>query len=700
LTGGTLGPYQVHEQLGAGAMGEVYRATDPRLGRDVALKVLPESMAGDPQLVVRLEREARALAALNHPNIAAIHGIEESGGRLALVLELVEGETLETRLRRGPLPLDEGLAVAAQIAAALEAAHDRGIVHRDLKPANIKLRPDGAVKVLDFGIARFVGPDDAQGLGDGAAATRTGTVIGTPAYMSPEQLRGQAADARSDLWAFGCVLYEILTGTHTFAADTMSDVIARVIDTEPDWERVPPSTPRSVQRLLRRCLSKDRAARLRHAGDALLEINEAGSETTAAAGSSAKPGRWAMAAGGVVVMALVWALSSWLGGPPALGPTLPAAGLELGLSTQVPLDTDVIESRLARLVAISPDASRIVYVGQNGATSLLYERRLDDGASRPLEGTTGARAPFFSPAGGSVGFVVWDRLWTMRLDGGSPREVGSADSRNGAVWLPSGDIVASLDTVVTRYRRDGQVSPLVGDGADFALMRAPVLLPDGDHVLAGIRAAGSTNLDDPGELRIVSLADGSSRTLVERGSSPQFLPTPEGPADGYLLYASEGSIWAAPVRLPAVELLAPASPVVSDVMMRFNGDAAQYAVASDGTLVYLTGNPANELVWVTETGLVTAASRHLRPFAMPRLSPDGRRVALELHEGAHAIWVLDLDRDALTRVSYAARVHNFAWSPDSRALLFTRSDGDAEVIAWKRIGDPGDGELVLSLEGH
>jgi len=268
------------------------------------------------------------------------------------------------------------------------------------------------------------------------------------------------------------------------------------------------------------------------------------------------------------------------------------------------------------------------------------------------------------------------------------------------VWLPSGDIVAGQSTAVTRYRRDGQISPLIGEGADFALMRAPVLLPDGEHVLAGTRAPGSINLDDPGELRIVSLSDGSSRTLVERGSSPQFLPTPEGPADGYLLFASEGSIWAAPVRLPAVELLAPPSPVVSDVMMRFNGDAAQYAVANDGTLVYLTGDPANELVWVTGTGLVTAASRHLRPFAMPRLSPDGRRVALELQEGAHAIWVLDLDRDALTRVSYAARVHNFAWSPDSRALLFTRSDGDTQVIAWKRIGDPGDGELVLKLEGR
>jgi serine/threonine-protein kinase len=519
-------------------------------------------------------------------------------------------------------------------------------------------------------------------------------ILGTAAYMSPEQARGKPVDRRTDIWAFGCVLYEMLTGRKPFEGETATDIIAAIVEREPDWSALPHATPPSVRRLLRRSLRKDLARRLHHVGDALLEIDERNDESVAV--ESASSPRWGMVAAMIVaVVAVGWALAERFSTAPEDVSTAPAPGLELVLPTRVPPNTAAIEPRLSPLVAIAPDASRIVYAARDGESSLLYEYPLDGGEIRPIAGTQGARSPFFSPDSESIGFVAGGRIQTLPRGGSVAREVGPADGRSGIVWMPSGTLLSRVSDGITRYELTGEAVRLLSPGTGIGRYSWPVLLPGEEHLIVATQAVGETNLDDPSEIRIVSLADGSSQLLVSRGSTPDFLPSSPGARTGYLLYALEGTIWAAPFDAEARDLLGPAVAAVSGVMMRPNGDAAQYAVAADGTLVYLSGTPGNELVWVDAAGIVRPASSHRRPFAMPRLSPDGRRVALEMHEGTHAIWVLGLESDALGRFSYD-EVHNFAWGPDSQSLLYTGSTGSTEVVMWKRVGTPGPGEVVLA----
>jgi len=459
VTPGTrLGPYEILAPLGAGGMGEVYRARDPKLNRDVAIKILPETVALDADRLARFSREAQTLAALTHPNIAQIYGLEdlpaEAGSHLrALVMELVEGEDLAQRIARGPMPIDEALPIARQVADALEAAHEQGIVHRDIKPANIKVRPDGNVKVLDFGLAKAMDPASLSG--SDAAALRTvtspamtgmGMILGTAAYMAPEQARGLAVDRRADIWAFGVVLFEMLTGKSLFAGATVSDVLAAVLTRDPDWSTLPAATPPAVRRLLRRCLERDPRRRLRDIGDARWELQaETGSEVVET--GPARNSTWALlpwtaaaAAAAVAVWALwaLWALQ-------ARAPVGSAVGGEGHFAITLPVDMALVTSDEPRWdqgpLAVSPDGRHVVYIAPNGSSTRLVARATADLTPRALAGTEGGRLPFFSPDGQWVGFFADEKLKKTRLAGGTPATLADAPDGFGARWGPDGEII-------------------------------------------------------------------------------------------------------------------------------------------------------------------------------------------------------------------------------------------------------------------
>jgi eukaryotic-like serine/threonine-protein kinase len=448
--GARHGSYEIQSTLGAGGMGEVYRARDMRLKREVALKILSESFAADSDRVARFQREAEVLASLNHPNIAAIYGIEESNGTRALVMELVEGETLAERIARGPIPVDEAMFIAKQVAEALEAAHEHAIIHRDLKPANIKVRPDGTAKVLDFGLAKAfepssaaIGTSQSPTLISPAMMTGVGVLLGTAAYMSPEQARGKAVDKRSDIWAFGCVLYEMVTGRPAFEGESIIEVIASVVAKEPDWESVPASVPPPVERLLRRCLARDQNQRLRDIGDAILELDDARRPQTSEMPTPPDRRRvaWAVSAIVVTAAALAVGLALWRPSSDA-DPSeavrftfLPPNGWEVPRSAPRVGRTNASDSALA----VSPDGRQLAFIGSKGGQSVLFVQALDSLSGRAIAGTEGASSPFWSPDGRSISFFAADKLRRIDPAGGMPLTLCDAPNPRGGSW--SGDVI-------------------------------------------------------------------------------------------------------------------------------------------------------------------------------------------------------------------------------------------------------------------
>ncbi len=465
--GSRLGPYEILSPLGAGGMGEVYRARDGKLNRDVAIKVLPEAVAEDPERLARFQREAQVLASLNHPHIAAIYGLEKSGEVEALVLELVEGETLAERMAAGPIPVDEAVAIARQIAEALEGAHERGIVHRDLKPANVKVTPEGKVKVLDFGLAKALtgdrsSPDQTHSPTLTAAATQAGVVIGTAAYMSPEQARGKSVDKRADIWAFGAVLYEMLSGRKAFEGETVSDTLAAVLKTDPDWRALPPETPAPVRRVLRRCLDRDARTRFHDIADARVEMDEAAEPAAAGAAPVlvARPhgnrAAWAVAA----LLAVAGAVGWWR----ALSAPKPAAAARTAFAMAIP-EGDVISYDDTPILALSRDGRRLAYAAERAGARGLFLRTLGEIEPRPLEGTTGARGPFFSPDGQWIGFFAeGGRLKKAPVAGGPPQTIfEGVNSQRGAVWADDDTIILTADYAAGLSRvsaRGGKLEPL------------------------------------------------------------------------------------------------------------------------------------------------------------------------------------------------------------------------------------------------
>jgi serine/threonine protein kinase len=561
ITIGTkLGSYEVTGAIGAGGMGEVYQAHDTKLGRDVAIKVLPEAFAHDPERLSRFQREAKMLAALNHSNIATIHGLEQSSGTSYLVMELVPGETLAEQIERdGAVPIEEALAIAKQIAEALEAAHEKGIIHRDLKPANVKLTPEGKVKVLDFGLAKAFAGDGATEDPSNSptlsrAATMKGVILGTAAYMSPEQARGKAVDKRTDIWAFGAVLYELLTGKPAFRGEDVTDILAAVVRAEPDWQALPAATPTQVRSLLRRCLQKDKTLRLQAAGDARIEIQEAiaaPKDSGVAQATPASGSKLLLAVAAALALLLVVASGAlWRVTRPVEQSLRPLVRLDVDLGPDVSLGS----SRGADTI-LSPDGTRIVFVSQGR----LLIRRLDQPNATELAGTQGAFAPFFSPDGQWIAFFTPGRLQKISVEGGSPITLCNSGNAAGGSWGEDGNIVAALNLTqgLSRIPSAGGPPTPASDlqNGEFT-HRWPQILPGGKAVLF---TASSEPAFDLASIEVISLADGRTKTLVRGGTFGRYLPS------GRLIYINRGTLFAVPFDLDHLEVRGTPVPVLDQV---------------------------------------------------------------------------------------------------------------------------------------
>jgi len=711
LVGRRIGPYAVHSLLGAGGMGEVYRARDVRLGRDVAIKILPDTFSRDPQRRARFDREARLLAALNHPHIAAIYGVEDSDGIPALVLEFVEGDTLAERIARGPLLTDEALHVAAQIAEALDAAHEKGIVHRDLKPANIKITPDGIVKVLDFGLAKATLAGDPEvNLTHSPTVTISGTgdgvILGTAAYMSPEQARGRPTDKRTDVWGFGCVLFEMLTGRSAFGGETLPDTIAAILGQDPDWSALPTATPAAVRRLLRRCLERDVKRRLRDIGDARTDLDDVVShneattpatpvaETTRDSQSSAP---FAMRHRGLFALGAALsaiAIAAYVFAPRQAAPekvrrneiTAPRAHTFVSLMEGGP-------------VALSPDGRQVAFVatGTNGRS--LWVRSVDAFDARELTGTEGAAAPFWSPLSDAIAFVADGKLKTVTLSGGVPQELASGLSFTSQGAMPG---TWNRDGMLAYYRINEMwmVSSKGGESTRLTTRNAAALdenhyglvfLPDGRHYLMLVRGGVELRL----EVVIGEVGSSTRTTLLRDITSAQYAPGRNDRSD-HVLFVRDGKLIARPFDAATLHLTGSEVTLAQDVAVTLGGGVADFSVSTTGVVAYrlAAGGPQQDMAWYDRSGtrVGTLGDRRGNPRNNLRISPTGKRVAFT-RQGPTTpeVWIGDTASAYLRQLTPNGR--SPVWSPDESEIAFIRqddktsSDQPTYTIYRKRIDD-------------
>ncbi|MEO6213814.1 MAG: LpqB family beta-propeller domain-containing protein [Vicinamibacterales bacterium] len=680
--GTRVGVYEVGELLGEGGMGAVYRAHDSQLGRDVAIKVIRQDLASDPERVARFGREARLLASLSHPHIATIHGVEHADGVQLLVLELVPGVSLDERLREGPLPVPEALVFAQQIAAGIEAAHDRGIIHRDLKPPNIKITPAGSVKILDFGLAKALAVDSGTDAAASAATltsggTAEGVILGTAVYMSPEQARGRAVDKRTDIWAFGCVLYDMLAGRTAFGGQTASDTIAAILTREPDWSLLPPDTPPVILRLLRRCLQKDVSRRLRDIGDARLEIEEAlasrGHEpvvSTAGVDGTAAPARRRVALMLVAALGLGAALTG--AGLWALRPADPVRP-EIRFTVSLPGDETLALDFPA--IAVSPLDTHVAYVASHGGQQQLFVRAMAAIEAQAVAGTEGAISPFFSPDGQWIAFFASGSLKKVPVAGGAVRTIAEAQIGFGGAWAPDNTIIFAPNNASELWRvsADGgaaeAITSLDASKGEFS-HRWPEVLPDGKSVLFAVGTEGSW---DDAIIAVQTIGGKDRRNVVQGGTAPRFSPT------GHLLYARGGIIHAMPFDpkggKPTGEPIAGLAQVVQS-----SDGAAQMTISHGGTLVYIAGiaeGGAQTLVWVDREGNVQPLAAAPSAYTAPRLSPDGRTLAVEI---GGDVWIYDISANRLERFTFQGGSAPI-WSPDGGRVVFSASrDGSPDLF--------------------
>jgi len=719
-----IGPYQVVREIGRGGMGVVYLARDERLDRDVAIKALPEELAADPDRLARFEREAKTLAQLNHQNVAGIHGIEEQDGQKYLILEYVEGETLGERLRRGPLPVDEALEVAIEIAAGVEAAHEAGVIHRDLKPDNIKITPDGTVKVLDFGLARTIESSSGTNLANSPTITTPrsptipGAILGTAAYMSPEQAKGKAVDRRADVWSFGCILFECLTGRAAFPGATLSEILAEVLKSEPDWAPLPPSTPPAVRRVLRRCLDKDPRNRLRDLGDARLELIDAESADYAGSEGSARQSRtsaragWITAAALLVLLAVVLVTSRRESTPPtAFVPSLHAeislpedAGLGFGLAV-IGVDSN--------LLALSPDGTLLVYVGRSpGGGSELYRRNLtgfDPPAAIP--GTEGAQHAFFSPDGGSIGFVTYDKLKRVAPNGDDLRTIARVSTVLRGQWTEDDTIYFDGDQGRGLHRvsaSGGQPERLHVD-RDMLFLE---VLPHERSALIMLRKGISTDYDD---IALLDLETFETRTIVEGGYDARLVKPDR------LVFARGGNLLAVPFDANEGRVTGEPVTVMREVVMDAVIGQAQFTFSDSGTLVFVRGPEMSRggVARIDRDGKTEFLPVPMRTYGVLDLDPTDRKLALHVADVESYVWTYDIPSGRGMRLPgrqtgwpvWSNDGEMIAYNDDSEKTLRIESvsgrtvdrssipdEWSAEVSSWS----PDDRVLAISskTQGH
>ena len=671
--------YQVTAKIGEGGMGEVWRATDTKLGRDVAVKILPEALAGDADRMARFAREAQVLASLNHPNIAAIYGVEER----ALVMELVEGPTLAARIAEGPLPLEEALPIARQIAEALEYAHEKGVIHRDLKPANIKITPEGRVKVLDFGLAKALateqaGADSMSSPTLTMRATLAGTIMGTAAYMSPEQAKGKPVDRRADIWAFGIVLVEMLTARLMYSGETVSETLAAVIMKEPDLSGLPDATPVSIRKLLARCLDRDPQSRLRDIGEARIALEKylAHPASEEAVRDTSLPARtasmWRWIAAGLAIAVAALAALLWRGGPATLRPWMHFSAA---------LGPNAIPGTYIT-VAISHDGTRIVFPVRTDQGTQLATRLMDQSKAMVLAGTESGEQPFFSPDDEWIGFFADGKMKKIAVSGGAPFIICDAPSARGASWGEKGEIIANIDLFhLSRIPAAGGTPKIVAtpneqrQSPSPASYRYPQVLPGGDSVLI---SAGTPGLFEDASLGVLSLKTGAVKIVQQGGYYGRYLPS------GHLIFIRQGTLYAAPFDLQRLEVRAAPVPVLQEIAANPGPGTAQIDISGagsgTGTLVYLAGKggAAQQLAWMDASGKKTPLLTATVPIT-PRLSPDGKLIAVS---SKRDISIYDPQRGASTQITFTAADgnNNPVWTPDGKHLVYASSKG----VWWTR----------------
>jgi len=670
LAAGTrLGSYEILAPIGAGGMGEVYRARDTRLKRDVALKVLPDSFARDPERMARFQLEAEVLASLNHPNIASIYGVEDH----ALIMELVEGES-----PKGPLPFDEAWKIATQIADALEYAHEKGIIHRDLKPPNVKVTPEGVVKLLDFGLAKaFTAQTEAASNPERSPtvtirATQAGVILGTAAYMSPEQAKGKAVDKRADIWAFGCVLFELLAGQRAFDGDSVSETLAAVLKTEPDWSALPGATPLHVRRLLKRCIEKDPRKRWRDIGDVRM-VSDESMEIVQVPADRRFWLPWGASA--VLTVALMIAgIALWLVMRPVEHPLM-RLGVDLGPNV-------AMQTNGGANLILSPDGTRLVFPsnGPNGQPR-LSTRLLSQEQSTPITGTEGAHGDaFFSPDGLWIGFFADGKLKKISLQAGTPITLCDAPNPRGGSWGDDNNIVfaPNIGGGLLRVSAYGGTPYPLTEPKGRGSNRWPQVLPGARSVL--FTAVDSGPNFENASIEIQSLQTGQRKTLHTGGSYGRYTPS------GHLLYVHQGTLFARTFDLQRLELTGPPAPIVEDITNSAVTGSAQFdfstAPAGLGMLVYQMGKEAQtSIFWLESTGKTQPLYAVPGFYLTPRFSPDGKRLAVALYSGNSGLWLSDLERDALLRLTSTAGDNGPVWSPDGKHIAYVSAQTG---IYWVR----------------
>jgi serine/threonine protein kinase len=693
--GTRLGPYEITERIGTGGMGEVYRASDTKLGREVAIKTLPSALASDPERLARFEREAKLLATLNHAHIAAIYGLDEEHGTSFLAMELVAGETLEAKLEGGALPVEEALPIALQIAQALEAAHEKGVVHRDLKPANIMVTPGGVVKVLDFGLAKaFSGdPSEASPAHSPAlslAMTQAGLILGTAGYMSPEQASGQATDQRADIWAFGVVVYEMLTGLPLFSGESVPHILADVLRSEPDWDRLPRNLHARLKLMLERCLEKKVHSRYHAIADARVDIEAVlnDPEGAAASNSGSIPSRRSI----VMPVAVAVVVTAMVGGIVAYAFWRPAPEAERAVTRfSFPL-----EGRLSRddALALSPDGGRIVY-SVNGQ---LYTRRLDQDAMTALPGTEDGVHPFFSSDGESVAFFTNSQLKAVGFAGEVPRVLADIEPSRGIVgtWDDQGRIFFGQAGSFDLYAVSavGGEPTIFAERGDYDDLDYPDVLPGGEWVIfSGSRTVGNWS---GGDVLVQNVSTGERKVVLAGGHFARYLPT------GHLVFARNGTLYAVAFDIEQLETRGEAVPVVQSIATDETGGFAMYAVATNGTLIYEPGVSEGRgraaVVQVDREGRSRAVTREFGDYRRPRVSPDGRRIAVEVTDSTSAthIWVIDIATGSGAQLTFEGTENRYAiWAPDGGDVFFTSNRNGEYAIYRKPADGTGDATRVL-----